>query len=78
MIPDLGTLPVLDHHCHSLLRPGPLAPAEFQPFFTESLDPTVRARDVPTTVFFRWAIRELAGYFGCAPSIDAVLAALDR
>jgi predicted TIM-barrel fold metal-dependent hydrolase len=72
---DLATLPVLDHHCHSLLRPGPLTPAEFQQFFTESLDPMVRARDVPSTVFFRWAIRELAGHLGCAPSVDAVLAA---
>ena len=75
MLLDLATLPVLDHHCHSLLRPGPLTPAEFQQFFTESLDPMVRARDVPSTVFFRWAIRELAGHLGCAPSVDAVLAA---
>src|SRR5262249_18911227 len=57
------------------LRSGPHTPAEFQQFFTESLDPTVRARDVPTTVFFRWAIRELAGHLSCAPSVDAVLAA---
>ena len=72
---DLGTIPILDHHCHTLLRPGALTPATFQQFFTESLDPTVRARDVPATVFFRWALRELAGYLGCAPTVDAVLAA---
>jgi uncharacterized protein len=72
---DLGTIPILDHHCHTLRRPGALTPATFQQFFTESLDPTVRARDVPATVFFRWALRELAGYLGCAPTVDAVLAA---
>jgi hypothetical protein len=72
---DLAAVPILDHHCHALLRPGPLAPAVFQQFFTESLDPTVRARDVPTTVFFRWALRELAGFLGCAPTVDAVLEA---
>jgi uncharacterized protein len=71
---DFAAVPVLDHHCHALLRPGPLAPAEFQQFFTESLDPTVRARDVPATVFFRWALRELAAFLGCAPTVDAVLA----
>jgi hypothetical protein len=72
---DLAAVPILDHHCHALLRPGPLAPAVFQQFFTESLDPTVRARDVPTTVFFRWALRELAGFLGCAPTVGAVLEA---
>jgi uncharacterized protein len=71
---DFAAVPVLDHHCHALLRPGPLAPAEFQQFFTESLDPTVWARDVPATVFFRWALRELAAFLGCAPTVDAVLA----
>jgi uncharacterized protein len=72
---DLAAVPVLDHHCHALLRPGALAPAAFQQFFTESIDPTVRTRDVPATVFFRRALRELAGFLGCAPSVDAVLGA---
>ena len=72
---DLAAVPVLDHHCHALLRPGALAPAVFQQFFTESLDPTVRTWDVPATVFFRRALRELAGFLGCAPSVDAVLRA---
>jgi hypothetical protein len=72
---DLAAVPILDHHCHALLRPGPLGPAVFQQFFTESLDPVVRARDVPATVFFRWALRELASFLGCAPTVDAVLAA---
>jgi uncharacterized protein len=72
---ELATVPIVDHHCHALLRPGALPPAVFQQFFTESLDPTVRARDVPATVFFRRALRELAGFFGCAPSLEAVRAA---
>jgi predicted TIM-barrel fold metal-dependent hydrolase len=72
---DLAAVPVLDHHCHALLRPGALASAAFQQFFTESLDPTVRTRDVPATVFFRRALRELAGYLGCATSLGAVLGA---
>jgi uncharacterized protein len=74
---DLATVPILDHHCHALLRPGALTPVGFQQFFTESLDSTVRARDVPVTVFFRWALRELAGFFGCTPSVESVLAARD-
>lgn len=44
-------------------------------FFTESGDPAMHARHVPETVFYRWAIRELAGFLDCAPTTDAVLAA---
>jgi predicted TIM-barrel fold metal-dependent hydrolase len=35
----------------------------------------MHARHVPETVFFRWAIRELAGVLGCAPTAEAVLTA---
>ena len=73
---DLGTLPILDQHCHGLLRDGTVAdPAAYARFFTESGDPTMHARHVPETVFYRWAIRELAALFGCAPTTEAVLAA---
>jgi uncharacterized protein len=73
---DLAAIPILDHHCHPLIRAGqPLGARELQRFFTESADETVRAEHVPQTVFFRWAIRELAGFFDCAPTVEAVLAA---
>jgi hypothetical protein len=35
----------------------------------------MHARHVPETVFYRWAIRELAATLGCAPTTEAVLAA---
>jgi predicted TIM-barrel fold metal-dependent hydrolase len=38
----------------------------------------MHARHVPETVFYRWAIRELAGTLGCAPTTEAVLAARGR
>jgi len=73
---DLAAIPILHHHCHPLIRPGPpLAPGAFQRFFTESADETIRAEHVPHTGFFRWAIKELAGFFECAPTAEAVLAA---
>jgi hypothetical protein len=65
---DLSSVPILDHHCHSLLREPP---ARLEPFFTEGADPS----HVPQTVFFRWAIRELAGFFDCPATIEAVQAA---
>lgn len=73
---DLSPLPVLDHHCHPLLRrQSPFSPLEFQGFFSEGGDETIRARHVPTTIYFRWAIKELARFVGCEPTTEAVLAA---
>lgn len=73
---DLGAVPILDQHCHALLRDGTVADAApYARFFTESGDPTMHARHVPETVFYRWAIRELAAVLACAPTTEAVLAA---
>ncbi len=38
----------------------------------------MHARHAPKTIFYRWAIRELAAFLGCAPTTEAVLAARGR
>jgi hypothetical protein len=38
----------------------------------------MHARHVPETIFFRWAIKELAGRFDCEPTVEAVLAAREK
>ena len=64
---DLAPIPILDQHCHALLRrETPYSLLEFQRFFTESGDETIRAEHVPQTLFFRWAVKELAAFLGCA------------
>jgi len=73
---DLSPIPILDHHCHSLLRrETPYSAAEFQRFFSEGGDDGIVANHTPNTVFFRWAIKELAAFFDCAPATEVVLAA---
>jgi predicted TIM-barrel fold metal-dependent hydrolase len=73
---DLDAVPILDQHCHGLLRDGTVADAgAYARFFTESGDPTMHAHHVPETVFYRWAIREVAAILACAPTTEAVLAA---
>ena len=73
---DLSTLPILDHHCHSLLqRRAPFSLLEFQQFFSEGGNETIVAVHVPNTIYFRWAIKELARFLDCAPTPEAVLAA---
>ena len=73
---DLTTIPILDHHCHALLRRGePFTAVEFQRFFTESSDPIICVDHVPHSLFFRWAIKELAHFLGCDATPTAVLTA---
>jgi len=73
---DLGAVPILDQHCHALLRDGAVADAAaYAGFFTESGDPAMLAHHASETVFYRWAIRELSAFLGCAPTTEAVLAA---
>ncbi len=73
---DLSSIPIIDHHTHALLRKGgPFSMTAFQRFFTESDDPRIHASHAGQTLFFRWAIKELAAYFDCEPTAAAVLAA---
>jgi predicted TIM-barrel fold metal-dependent hydrolase len=73
---DLSSIPVIDHHTHALLREGgPFDMTGFQRFFTESDDVRIHADHAGQTLFFRWAVKELAAYLDCEPIPDAVLAA---
>ena len=57
---DLDPIPIVDNHCHSLLRRQPADDAAFRVHLTETYYPEVAARDVPYTLLYRWAIKELA------------------
>jgi uncharacterized protein len=73
---DLISIPILDHHCHAFLnRATPYSALEFQGFFSEGGDAGIVAEHTPNSVFFRWAIKELAHFLGCPPATEAVLAA---
>jgi hypothetical protein len=73
---DLVSIPILDHHCHAFLRGATSYSAlEFQRFFSEGGDDTIVAEHTPNSVFFRWAIKELAQFFECASTTESVLAA---
>jgi predicted TIM-barrel fold metal-dependent hydrolase len=73
---DLTPIPILDHHCHAFLnRSTPYSALEFQGFFSEGGDEGIVAEHTPNSVFFRWGIKEVAQFLGCAPTTEAVLAA---
>lgn len=66
----LSAVGLVDHHAHGILRAQPTLD-EFRGLFTESTDPR-QWPHVPTSLTYRRAVRELAGFFGCAPTEDAV------
>ena len=73
---DLASIPILDHHCHSFIkRETPYSALEFQGFFSEGGDEGIVAEHTPNSVFFRWGIKEVAQFLGCAPTTEAVLEA---
>ena len=72
---DLSAIPILDHHCHAIRRPGqPLATDAFRRSYAETTDPDM-APHIRHTVFYMRVIRDLADLLGCEPTEEAVLAA---
>ena len=73
---DLASIPILDHHCHAFIkRSSPYSALEFQGFFSEGGDQGIVAEHTLNSVFFRWAIKEIAKFLHCAPTTEAVSAA---
>ena len=72
---DLSNIPLADNHCHGIFqsqRPGDLT--AWRRLFTESFDPVMQSTHVATTLFYRRLIREMAAFFECEPTEEAVLA----
>jgi hypothetical protein len=72
---DLTSIPIVDNHCHSLLRDQPPDDDAFRIHLTESYFPEIARDDVPHSLFYQWAIRELAALLDCEPTPAAVHAA---
>jgi predicted TIM-barrel fold metal-dependent hydrolase len=71
---DLTGIPILDHHCHPLDRPGaPLSAATFRPFFAETTDPA-QGPHIAHTVFYQRLVRDVTALFGVEPTEAAFLA----
>jgi uncharacterized protein len=66
----LSAVGLVDHHAHGILRARPTLD-EFRGLFSESPDPR-QWPHVASGLTYRRAIRELASFFGCAPTEEAV------
>ena len=72
---DLTTVPLYDHHAHGLSREAIWRQAPLEPYFSEADDPELLARFGRDNLPFRRGLRDLAAFYGCAPTVDAVLEA---
>jgi predicted TIM-barrel fold metal-dependent hydrolase len=70
---DLSSIPIIDQHCHSLLREQPHTAEEFRAFFTESYYPEIAREHVQHTIFYQWSLRALAEFFECQPRAETIL-----
>ncbi len=72
---DLGAIPIVDNHCHSLLRRQPPDDDAFRIHLTESTFPEIARDHVPFSLFYHWTLRELAALLDCETTPEAVHAA---
>ena len=72
---DLDAIPIVDNHCHSLLRRQPPDDDAFRIHLTESTFPEIARDHIPTSLAYHLAIREMAVLLDCEPTPDAVHAA---
>jgi uncharacterized protein len=73
---DFSHIPLVDNHCHGIYRTqAPVNITAWRGLFTESSDPGVRSKHVTTTLFYRRLIREMATFFECEPTEEAILTA---
>jgi predicted TIM-barrel fold metal-dependent hydrolase len=76
---DFSNIPLADNHCHGIYRiQTPAELTAWRQHFTESTDPGMRNTHVTTTLFYRRLVRELAAFFDCQPTEEAVLAAREQ
>jgi len=70
---NLESVPLIDNHCHSLLRVQPYSVGQWHKFFTESYFPEIANEHIEHTIFYQWAQRELGAFYECEPNAQAIL-----
>ena len=75
---DLSAIPVVDNHCHPLLLDQAMDKLLFRRYFTESSDPVLPQQHIENTVYYLWMLRQMASFYGCSNTEDAILAARNK
>lgn len=72
---DLTDIPVVDNHCHPVLRDQHMDAVQFRSYFTEATDANFAEKHVAHSVYYLWMLCQLAIFYGCSRTEDDVLAA---
>jgi hypothetical protein len=72
---DLTTIPVIDNHCHPMLLTQQLDVWQFRRYFTEATHPSFVQQHLPNSVYYLWMLRQMASFYECERTEEAVLAA---
>ncbi len=72
---DLTNISTVDNHCHPVLLNQHLDAVRFRGYFTEASDSSLAEHHVQNSVYYLWALHQLATFFGCAHTEEDVLAA---
>jgi uncharacterized protein len=72
-IMDLSHIPIYDHHAHALFHEHVWRSEALEPYFTEAYDPAILSRFTKDNLYFKRSIRDLAMFYKCEPTVDAVL-----
>ncbi len=70
---DLTGIPVVDNHCHPVLLKQQMDVVEFRSFFTEATDASFAEKHIPHTVYYLWMLRQLATFYDCDRSEEAIV-----
>lgn len=71
---DLSHLPIFDHHARPLLHEQSWREVPLETYFTEGNSPALMPF-VQDNLFFRRSLHDLAEFYGCEPTHEAVLVA---
>ena len=69
---DLDAIPIVDNHCHSLLREQPPDDDAFRIHLTESYFPEIARDHVQHSLLYRYFLVETAALLGCEATAEAV------
>jgi uncharacterized protein len=75
---NLSHIPIYDHHAHALFHENVWRESPTEPYFTEAYDPVILEKFTRDNLYFRRSIRDLAEFYGCEPTLEAVLAARQK
>lgn len=75
---DLTSIAIVDNHCHPVLLNQRMDALEFRRHFTEASDDSFAMTHAANTIYYLWLLRQLAIFYGCERTEEAILATRNR